>query len=177
MNGQEIKDKVERYLDMTLKDNLIIDGIQEAINKLGIKGHVIDTILLEEIEIEEGEFYNMPSDWIRVIKVEKPDDNEYYYNYLIDGDLIRFQEVNKYRIFAQKHPFKYNDLDDNIDLHPMLVSCILDYVKGFVRLTNTDQNKVAWQYVRKFEEDTLQVYQLIKRDQKAPSRVRVDRKA
>lgn len=174
MTGQELKDKVERYTDMTFKRDTIIDAIQESINKLGIRGHIIDTI---DIEAESEEFYELPKDIIRVIKVEVPEDSVYYYDYLVDGNLIRFHEDNFYRIFAEKHPFKYQNLNEELELHPMLQDCILTYVKGYIRLSNDDKNEIGWNYMQQFREESMQAYEYLKRNQQTPSKIRVERRA
>lgn len=174
MTGEDIKEKIERYTDLTLRREKILDGIQEAINKLGVRNHIIDTI---DIEAEKEQPYEMPKNFIQVIKVEIPEESKYYYNYMIDGNLIRFKNGNKYRIFSQKHPFDYENLNEELKIHPMLQSCILTYVKGFVRLSNNEGNEVGWNYIKQFNEESREAYQILKRDQKSPSTIKVFREA
>lgn len=170
MTGNEIKDKIERFFDIKVNSKLIIDGIQEAINWLGNMGYIIDTILLEA---EEETFIGLPVNLIRIIKVENLDENEYCYDYKVDGDLIRFKEEGNYRIFAERHPSEITSLDEELSMHSMLSNCILTYVKGFIKLSNDDENKVGWEYIKKFQQDSIKAYQLLKRNQSNPTKWKV----
>ena len=172
MTGLDIKEKVERYINGIVDDNIIIDGIQEAINHLGIKGRVVDTI---EVEAESGEVYDLPSDIIRVIKVEIKDENKYYYNYMIDGLMIRFQEEGIYTIYAKKHPFVVGNINIELELHPILENCVLDYVKGFAKLVFDDNSVDGLRLTEKFERDSLQAYNVLNSNKRGIGKVRVVR--
>ena len=173
MTGNDLKKKVERFTDLTLKDNFILDGIQEAINKMGNRGHIIDTT---EINATENEFNDLPDSLIRVIKVEIKDEEKYYYNYLIDGKKIRFKDSDTYNVFYQKQPFELDDLTDELEMHPMLQQPVLTYLKGFIRLSQEERQESGWQYLQMFEQESEMAYQYLVRNQKSPSKVRVRRR-
>jgi len=175
MTGTEVKNKVERYINTTCDEDLILDAIEDAINWLGSMGYIIDTVLLEGVEADE--FYELPSDLIKVLKVEKPDDKEYYYDYLIDGDLIRFADDGKYRIFAQKNPSMISAIGDELNMHPMLENCIVTYAKGFIKVTIDDSSQDGHRLLQKFEKDSLKAYLTLKRNQKTPANFSVIRHA
>ena len=78
MTGKDIKKKVSRYLESKFDDELIIDGIEEILNWMGEMGYVEGII---DLNAEAGTFYDLPDDLIRIVKVEKPENNTYYYNY------------------------------------------------------------------------------------------------
>lgn len=172
MTGQDIIEKTKRYISREPDTDLVIDAIQSAINWLGNKGYIIDKI---DIEAEPDGFYEFPEDIIRVIKVEIPAENKYYYSYIIDGNLIRFQDKNEYRIFAEKHPFKYQNRHEEIPMHPMLQGCVEDYVKGYCKLSIDDTSQDGHRLIQEFKENSAKAYQVLKRGQKTPAKVRVQR--
>lgn len=174
MTGSDIKNKVERYLDMNLKEQLILDAIEEAINWLGNKNYLI-TSTTETAEADA--ITSLPDDFIRVIKVEVPADNKYYYNWIIDGTDIRFKDADTYKIYYEKHPTLISSIGDELSMHQMLQACILTYTKGFVMTVRGNNPEMGFNLIKKFERDSVIAYETLKRGQKQPSRVRVIRHA
>lgn len=174
MNPKQIKERVERYTDMTFKDELILDFINEAVNKLGAKNYLIDTI---NMEFEGKDFYELPKEWIRVIKVEDIDKEVYYYNFLIDGNQIRFKDEGNYRIFAERHPFVVDDMNEDLPMHRMLAECIITYVKASIRMRNSEQNEAGWRQREEFWKESELAYRTLKRGQDNPVKWVVRRKA
>jgi hypothetical protein len=174
MTGNDIKDKVERYTDMTLSEDKILDGINEAINWLGNMNYIIDVIAVSP---EAKKEYDLPLDLIKILSIEDTEDDVYYENYLIDGNIIRFKVEGDYRIYAQRHPNKIDSISKELPLHPMLENCIITYVKGYIKLANDDENKIGWNYIEKFERDAQKAYQTLKRNQKTLTKVTVIRHA
>jgi len=173
MLGTEIQTKAERYIDADISDNSILDGIEEFLNWLGNKGYVEGTILLD---VEEDTFYTLPYNIIRITKIEDPEEDEFYYNYIVDGDKIRFGDEGTYRIFAKKHP-SISALADSLGLHLMLEGATLKYVKGYCKLEIDDTSQDGARLVTEAKEDATRAYQILKRNQKEPSTVKVIRHA
>ena len=172
MTGQELKDKVKRYMNKEPSDDDVLDGIQEAMNELGVRNHLIDT---EDISAAAKDENTLPNNYIRVIKVEIPEENKYYFNYLIDGNKIRFANEDDYKIYYQKHPETYKDLSEELPMHPMLQKCVLDYVKGHCKVIINDTSEDGHRLLQQFTEKSMMAYEVLTRNQKTPSKVRVYR--
>ena len=175
MTPNEIKAKVERYLNRdTIDIEHINDALEESINWLGRAGYIIDTLIFDA---EEKEFYELPDDLISVIKVEDTDEEEYYEGYLIDGKLIRFEDAGKYRVFGERQPQVPDGPDKELALYPLLQYCVLDYVKGFCKVSIDDRSEDGHRLMQKFQQDSLKAYQAIKRGRNSPSNWKVIRRA
>lgn len=174
MTGNDIKDKVERYTDMTVSDDLILDAINEAISWLGNMNYIIDVITISP---EAEKEYGLPSDLIKILSIEDTEKDFYYENYLIDGNIIRFKDEGNYMIYAQRNPDEIDRMSKELPLHSMLQSCILNYVKGYAKVTIDDTSEDGHRLLQKFEQDSVKAYQTLTRNQKTPSKVRVIRHA
>ena len=162
MTPANIKEKVERYLTKdNIENEIILDGIEESISWLGNMGYVINTI---NEEFEEKLFYTLPKDVLGVIKVEDIEEETYYENWKVDGNLIRFGETGKYRIFLNRNPIFPTGIDEELDIHPLLQYAILDYVKGFCKVTIDDTSEDGHRLMQKFKEDALKAYKMIRRN-------------
>lgn len=174
MTGRDILEKAERYIGRKPDELVVIDGIQEAINWLGNKGYIIDTI---NVNATAKQRYDLPSDLIRIIKIENQKENKYYYNYILDGNRIRFGDDGEYKIFAEKHPFLIENIDKDLNLHSMLEGCVLTYVKGHCKVVLDDTSEDGHRLLKKFKEDAVMAYRTLKRGQANPSKVKVIRHA
>lgn len=173
MTGNDIKDKADRYTSADITEDTIIDAIQDAFNWLGSKGYIIDTLLLEDIDADT--FYSLPKDLVRIIKVEKPEENEYYYDYLIDGNMIRFGSEGTYRIFAERNPPMVNDMTTELPLHPMLANCVSNYAKGYAKVSIDDTSEDGHRLLQQFRQDAMLAYNTLKRNQSSPTQWKVIR--
>ena len=119
----------------------------------------------------------MPDDLISVIKVEDTDGEEYYKGYLIDGKLIRFEDAGKYRVFGERQPQVPAGPDEELALYPLLQYCVLDYVKGFCKVSIDDTSQDGHRLMQKFQQDALKAYQSIRKGRNSPSNWKVIRRA
>ena len=175
MTPNEIKEKVERYLNRDNVDlNSITDGIEEAMNWLGNMGYLINTI---NMVVEAEEFYELPEDLISILKIEDPEKKEIVTDYIVDGNLIRFKEQGEYRVFAERQPLTPLDESTELELHIMLQYCVLDYVKGFCKVSIDDTSQDGHRLMQKFQQDSLKAYQAIKRGRNSPTNWKVIRRA
>ena len=175
MTPNEIKAKVERYLNRDTVDiEHINDALEESINWLGHAGYIIDTLIFNA---EEKEFYELPDDLISIIKVEDTDEEEYYEGYLIDGKLIRFEDAGKYRVFGERQPQVPAGPDEELTLYPLLQYCVLDYVKGFCKVSIDDTSQDGHRLMQKFQQDAAKAYRSIKSDRNSLMSWRVERRA
>lgn len=173
MTGEDILDKIKNFVDVNVGEDQVMDGIEEAINWLGVYAYAIDKI---DMTGSEGKkVYDLPDNIILIMYVEDIEEEEYYYNYLVTGNEIRFKDDGNYYVVAQVQPEMIENIDDEISLHPMLQNCILTYVKGFVKMANDDESEVSWRYIEKFERDAMRAYEALKRNQKTPTEVKVIR--
>ena len=175
MTPKNIQNKVQRYLNRdNVEDNQIIDAIEEAINWLGRMGYLIDTVIME---YEGKKFYHLPQDLISVLKVEDVEEETYFSDYKIDGNLIRFAEDGKYRIFAERQPKVPGGMEDELKMHASLQYAVLDYVKGFCKVSIDDRSEDGHRLMQKFQQDSLKAYQAIKRGRNSPANWKVIRRA
>lgn len=175
MTGNDIKNKVERYMDgYTPSDDKILDAIQDAMNWMGNIAGLVNVI---DYEAEADVQYDLPQDLIRIMRVEIKDENVFYYNYTIENNVIRFKDANDYKILYTKHPTEYINLNNELFLHPMLENCILTYCKGFIKVTINDTSKDGQRLMQKFEKDAVKAYRTLKRNRKSPTKVKVFRHA
>ena len=175
MTGNDIKSKISRYVGKEPDDDIVLDAIEDAINKLGNMGYIIDTIAFEGAE--KNEFYKLPKDLIRIVKVEKLNEDKYYLNYLVDGIRIRFGDDGDYRIFAEKHPQQLDSLNDEIEMHPMLQNCVKNYAIGYVKVSIDDTSEDGHRLKEQFMQYAERAYRTLKRNEKTPSKIRVERNA
>ena len=175
MTPNEIQEKVQRYLNRdTVADEQIMDAIEEAINWLSRMGFLIDTI---EKEYEGKDFYELPEDLIAIFKVEDVEEETYLRDYKIDGNLIRFAEDGKYRLFAERQPKVPESMNDELEMHDSLQYAVLDYVKGFCKVSIDDTSQDGHRLMQKFQQDALKAYQFLKRGQNTPTSWAVRRRA
>lgn len=174
MTGDDIKDKVERYTNMSVSDELILDAINEAINWLGNMNYIIDVITISPKAEEE---YQLPPDLIKIMSIEDTEEDVYYQNYLIDGDIIRFKDEGEYKIYAQRNPNEIDSISEELPLHSMLQACVLNYAKGYTKVTRDDTSEDGHRLLEKFEKDATKAYEVLKRNQKTQSKVTVIRHA
>lgn len=161
MTPEEIKTKVERYTKKSDIDiDYIMDAIEESINWLSNMGYIIDSI---KDNYDAKEFYELPNDIVGLIKVEDVEEDEMVEDYVVDGNLIRFGEEGEYRIFAERQPKIPSSSDEELELHPSLQYAILDYTKGFIKVSTDDRSEDGHRLMQKFQEDSVKFYQSIVR--------------
>ena len=173
MTGIEVKKKVHRYLENKFDNELILDGIQEMISWLGEMGYIEGTI---DIKAEPNNFYQLPEDIIKIDKVEIPEENAYYEDYLIDGMKIRFEDENNYKIFAKRLPIIEN-IEDDLTLHRMLENSVVKYVKGFCKMQVNDQSQDGARLQQEAKKDAVKSYRMLKKNQSPLKSFKVIREA
>jgi len=174
MQISELKKAAEEFVDISVSDELVLNGLREALSWLAVRSYLVDTITKD---FEGGKKYQLPKKFLRVIKVEKPKENEIYRHYLIDGNMIRFREDGEYRIYAERAPYYPESVDEYLELHPMLISKMQKYLQGYIMLAKDVNPQYGQQLIHEYfpQEVDLAVTQL-KRGQKSPTKWTVKRK-
>lgn len=173
MTGSELKAQAEKYLSSTIDDADALQAINEALLWMGDLGLIYGTIT---VSATAGTFYTLPDELTKIIRVEDIDNNVYYYNYRLRGNDIAFKDAGNYLILARKMSAGLSLIDDEIDVHPALQRCIIDYVRAFVKLKDDDTNPDGLRLMAKFERDVQIMSNMLKDGRnRGPEQVRVMR--
>jgi len=173
MQVQDIADSVEEFLDVSMSKETAIQGVREALNWMSVRNFLVDTITKE---FEGDTKYKLPPEYINVIKVEKPEKNELYFNYKIDGNMIRFKDEGTYRIYAIRSITMPDSMDTNIDIHPMLLEIVKKYLRGYVMVSEgIDKQQGRAIMYEMFPQEISMAVSKIKGGQKSPAQFRIIR--
>jgi len=174
MELSEIKESVEEFVDVSLNDETIINGAREALSLMAVRSFLVDTVT---DEFEADEKYELPDEFVRVIKVEKPDENKVIDYWKVDGNMIRFRDDGKYRIYAHRSSHMPKSIEDDISLHPMLIEKVKKYLQGYVMVAHDIDREYGMQVMHElFLQEVQLAINEIKRGQKSPAQWRVKRK-
>ncbi len=170
MTGEEIRQAAQAYVDEMIEDEDALAAINEGISKLG------DMALIyaeTEIVATGGTWYTLPANLVRIAQVLDSDGYTYIHYSVIDGR-ISFVYDDTYTIRYRRPPVRLTNLDQSPELHELFHPCLVDYLVGWWKLKEDDQNPDGLRKMQEYREGASRAYQMLLRN-RAPGRVIVVR--
>jgi hypothetical protein len=176
MNGIDIKNYVEERLGRSFEDSFLLQGINEALLELGD----LPLIPIEAtVVFEEGDdWFELPGDFTKVVKVIKVEEEDYLYlDWEYRDGLITFNEPGTYIIYARKMAPQLNYVSETItEVHQIFNNALKYYVLAWVRESEDLDDETAQILYERFYQRVERAHRTLKAN-KSPAKVQVIRRA
>lgn len=176
MTGEQIRERVERYVDDSTDDLDALAAINEALAILGDQGLIYETL---GFIADAGVWYNLPIDCTYVSHVTRSigaNTFSSYINYQIEGNSILFSDDGSYIIHYRRNPASLTSLAQSPDVHQSFHQCIVTYCKSWFKLKDDDESQDGLRLAQQWERDIQRVYNALNR-KRSPKQVQVIRHA
>lgn len=174
MTGKEIKDYAESYLDEQIDDVDALRAINRALNLLGDTALVNDT--QEYDNVAANVWLDLPADLINVVFVEEGASTKFT-DYEVLNLKIRFKKSGSYKVYYRRLPRPIDSIFDTPEIHPAYHQCLVTYLSGWWRIKDDDESPDGLKNEQKFVEDSIRVFNQLRRNKRGPSTIEVFRHA
>jgi len=160
MTGIEIKQSAENYIDEFIDDPEAVTAINRALSLIGDMA-----LIYEEAEVEAKEsrkWYPLPNTTTNVRAVEDAWGVPYY-AFRVRDSLISFDDAGIYTVFYRRLPKNITGILDTPEVHPAYHQVLVTYLIGWWKLKDDDENPDGLRNMQQFEQDTLRVFNTLRR--------------
>lgn len=163
MTGQEIKERVEKYIDDEIETSLALEAINEAIDLIGDKSLIFETVAYSA---DANTWYLLPVDATMVTTVTKSESNNLfspYDGYKLEGKNILFLDEGTFNIHYRRLPFGIAKLSDTPEIHKAFHQCLVTYLKAWIKLQEDDESLPGSVLMQQFDRDVQLISNNLKR--------------
>jgi len=159
MTGLEAKRHLDVYVGVDSEEDLVLLIVNEALNLIGdLAFHTEEHSLFSRVE---SEWLDLPENTTNIQSVSM--DGQQIQNYEIRGLKIRFENSGTYDVVIRTLPPKLEDLEDEIEVHPVFNSAIIAYLRGFYKMMDDDTSQDGARLLAEFKEECIKSFNTLER--------------
>ena len=160
MTGVQIKQEAEAYIDEFIDDRDAVIAINRALNLIGDMAQVYESV---KAKIDEpGVWYELPPTVTHVQEVERVGGGFYPY-FRTRDNMILFEHPGVYIIHYKRLPNPISGIMETPEIHPAFHQVLVTYVIAWWKLKDDDENPDGLRHYQLFFEDTLRVFNTLRR--------------